>query len=482
MRYRILQNKIVSSISTLISNKNIVFISTKYLSYLISFVVGIVIANRLGVFYFGVYGFIKMLMQYLSYSNFGVNYSGLILMSQQDRNDDNFNNKILLSSLTCSIIIFAILYLVFVSYYGYFIPLLDEKYFLSNYLYYIFFIVLFKQINVIYINLFRVYNRLGLINIAFLLPCLAELVVLPFATGENLLHIVFLALAISNGIVMVIFAFSLPFKFRFIYEVKSTVKLISRGIKLLIYNTSYYFIGLFTKSFVSKFFSVTIFSQFIFAYNISDAIMLLNNSISFLLYPSVIKQSMQLSGKALIKYLLEIQEKYMLLANIIIIIAYMASPFLIVVTPQYSDSIPMLFILLFAQLLIANIFIMTTFLVQRKSENYLIVVGLTSLIILLITNLAGYYSIGSVIVVPVVLSLVLVFYNVFIALKTISKISKKYLFTLPRFLQYSLFLPNFIAVCSSFFMPYYISIALYISSFLFFHHKKLSKIINSYIR
>lgn len=52
---------------------------------------------------------------------------------------------------------------------------------------------------------------------------------------------------------------------------------------LLLYNISFYFIVLVAKSYISSEFQIEDFAQYSFSYNISDAVMLLNSSVSFYL-------------------------------------------------------------------------------------------------------------------------------------------------------------------------------------------------------
>ncbi|MFT0250102.1 hypothetical protein ACMSDT_22680 [Bacteroides thetaiotaomicron] len=265
----------------IISNGKVVFILSKYATYAIYFIISLVIANKLGLFYFGIYGFLKLIIQYFTYSNLGVNYSSLVIMSEDANKDITKNSSILTSSIIITFFSLTFFYLIFVAICNLYDIEFYNRFNIGQYVFYIFFIVLIKQINQLYINIYRVYDRLKIINWAYIIPCIGEFIILFTGNGKRLLDNIMWAMVFSNGIVFIIFLVDAKFSISNNIDIKATKKLVRRGIMLLLYNISFYFIVLVAKSYISSEFQIEDFAQYSFSYNISDAVMLLNSSVSF---------------------------------------------------------------------------------------------------------------------------------------------------------------------------------------------------------
>ena len=446
----------------LLKNKKIQFIFTKYITYFLYFIISILVANKLGLFFFGIYGFFKLLIQYFSYSNLGVNYSGLVIMSEQKVLDNSKNENILSLSLIISAISFLVIFVLFSLICNYIYPYLYEKYNVNEYIFFLFIIILFKQFNQIFINTNRIYDNLSLINWAYIIPCLCELLALLFGNEESLLRNILWAMVISNIFVTILFLVKTPIKIHCRPKIADARCLLLRGIKLLAYNVSFYFIILVSKSFISKYFQVEEFAQYSFSYNLSDAVMLLNNAISFLIYPALLNKLYMTSDNFEKKAILhETQEKYMLIANLIIIVAFIVLPLLHYIVPEYNKSPDILYSLLFAQLLIANTFTLSTNLVQLKKENSLIVIGLGTIIFMLFVNLMLLKLTKNIIVVSYGLSLSLIIYNLSLAYLNVSilKLNKNAIF---KFVNPTFFIPFILALIAKIYFTYHLSIIIFI--------------------
>ena len=73
--------------SKLFSNKILRYTASTYLIYALSLINSIIIANYLGAFYLGVWGFINLVIQYLAQFNFGITHSlsSIIAISKEDK-------------------------------------------------------------------------------------------------------------------------------------------------------------------------------------------------------------------------------------------------------------------------------------------------------------------------------------------------------------------------------------------------------------
>lgn len=412
----------------IISNGKVVFILSKYATYAIYFIISLVIANKLGLFYFGIYGFLKLIIQYFTYSNLGVNYSSLVIMSEDANKDITKNSSILTSSIIITFFSLTFFYLIFVAICNLYEIEFYNRFNIGQYVFYIFFIVLIKQINQLYINIYRVYDRLKIINWAYIIPCIGEFIVLFTGNGERLLDNIMWAMVFSNGIVFIIFLVDAKFSISNNIDIKATKKLVRRGIMLLLYNISFYFIVLVAKSYISSEFQIEDFAQYSFSYNISDAVMLLNSSVSFFIYPNLInKLSSSNSTNNSLLLMREMQQYYMIAASLVIIIALIASHFLQLIVPDYVKSEYILQILLLSQLLVANSFIMTTFLVQSLKELKLIILGVSTIIVLLFASHTIFNSTNNIMMVSYALPIAMFFYNIALVLliKKMTNLSAK---------------------------------------------------------
>ena len=416
------------TLKKIISNGKVVFILSKYATYAIYFIISLVIANKLGLFYFGIYGFLKLIIQYFTYSNLGVNYSSLVIMSEDANKDITKNSSILTSSIIITFFSLTFFYLIFVAICNLYDIEFYNRFNIGQYVFYIFFIVLIKQINQLYINIYRVYDRLKIINWAYIIPCIGEFIVLFTGNGERLLDNIMWAMVFSNGIVFIIFLVDAKFSISNNIDIKATKKLVRRGIMLLLYNISFYFIVLVAKSYISSEFQIEDFAQYSFSYNISDAVMLLNSSVSFFIYPNLInKLSSSNSTDNSLLLMREMQQYYMIAASLVIIIALIASHFLQLIVPDYVKSEYILQILLLSQLLVANSFIMTTFLVQQKKELKLIILGVSTIIVLLFASHTIFNSTNNIMMVSYALPIAMFFYNIALVLliKKMTNLSAK---------------------------------------------------------
>ena len=349
-------------------------------------------------------------------------------MSEDANKDITKNSSILTSSIIITFFSLTFFYLIFVAICNLYDIEFYNRFNIGQYVFYIFFIVLIKQINQLYINIYRVYDRLKIINWAYIIPCIGEFIILFTGNGKRLLDNIMWAMVFSNGIVFIIFLVDAKFSISNNIDIKATKKLVRRGIMLLLYNISFYFIVLVAKSYISSEFQIEDFAQYSFSYNISDAVMLLNSSVSFFIYPNLInKLSSSNSTDNSLLLMREMQQYYMIAASLVIIIALIASHFLQLIVPDYVKSEYILQILLLSQLLVANSFIMTTFLVQQKKELKLIILGVSTIIVLLFASHTIFNSTNNIMMVSYALPIAMFFYNIVLVLliKKMTNLSAK---------------------------------------------------------
>jgi len=250
----------------------------------------LLIANYLGVFYFGIYGFASLLLQYLSYTNFGINYSLNVILSTEKEIDTRKVSEYLSVSIfvTTAISVVLIGLAVFCDLIG--IVALFNKYILSDYYYIIIIIAILQYYNIVFITLFRIYGKLSEINFSYLILPIGQLLCIVLFKGEKLLWAILINLIVTSTLTLLIFLRKVPVKIKLSFAISGQVvkTLFVRGLYLLTYNASFYFIIIAARTIVSYFYKVEEFSLFNFANSFTSAILIFIGSIEFLFYPKML--------------------------------------------------------------------------------------------------------------------------------------------------------------------------------------------------
>ena len=276
-------------IKKLVKSETSLYLANKYITYVIQFGIVILCAKLLGIKYFAIYSFIKLLGQYHSYTNLGINYSfnviGSTLKESNKHNLNNlFNNTLFLNF---GFIVVTILMTIFL--FSLDIDLI-LKYSLKDYILPIILYLTLKQLNVLFATYSRLINNLRFINIFYLLPVSFELITLLilFKTHNTLLYIIW-SMVLSHFLISVLFFRQYYSNFKITsYNLPLLKNIFIKGIMLFIYNFTFYYLLIGAKSFVIKFGSVNAFSNFSLSSNIVEAISLALSAITFLIYPKIL--------------------------------------------------------------------------------------------------------------------------------------------------------------------------------------------------
>ena len=89
----------------IIKNKVFIYLITRYMTYAVQFISSIIIATKLGPYYFGIWGFILLLINYLRIIDFGISSATNILLVQNKDNPQKSSNYVTNSLFLISILI-----------------------------------------------------------------------------------------------------------------------------------------------------------------------------------------------------------------------------------------------------------------------------------------------------------------------------------------------------------------------------------------
>jgi O-antigen/teichoic acid export membrane protein len=271
----------------------------------------------------------------------------------------------------------------------YYVGLLDslDKYMFKEYFLIIIVTAIFQYLNNIYINLYRIFNKLQLINLSGILPSAMMIVCLFFFKEKRLFWALMYVFMLSQIIIVTLFVVRSDVKINFKFDRIICNSLIKRGVFLLAYNLSFYLIILTARTIVSYFYSVEEFGLFNFANSLSMAIMMLIGSFGFLVFPKMLNRFSILNGNELIGFLEKSRKIYLFATFFIVFISIAFLPLIFEFLPEYKEARTTIIILLLSQIILENNFGYPTLMIQKGLEKTLTFFGYIAVIAVLLTGL-----------------------------------------------------------------------------------------------
>lgn len=358
--------------------REVFFVLFRYLSYGVLAIRGIIFAYFLGPFFLGIYGFLMLYQQYLSYSNLGIQYSvnsEFAVTTIGER-----KTRIVNSALTATLISSLVLFIAAIGVYGLKFPLFPYKD-SYQYVFILFLITVFSNFQQIFINIFRAEKLLYPIIISELIIAVSSLSVVPFYSGINLVNAIFYAWSISLFCVLIYFV--KIYKNRINFECYYIGYLLKLGFPILIYGFSYFLMNQLSRTLIGIYYPINVMGYFSFANNITTAVMLGLDTITWIIFPSVIGKlaSEDLSKKELSNYLVTFTNKLTALVSLIICFSIILLPVLFQYLSKYKPIEYSLIILLVNQIVFNTGFAFISFCIARKMHRQMAVFSLLSVVI-----------------------------------------------------------------------------------------------------
>ncbi|CUP76032.1 lipopolysaccharide biosynthesis protein [Parabacteroides distasonis] len=318
-----------------ISNKVFFYLSSRYATFILQFVVSLLLSARLGPHYLGVWGVYIVIHNYYYRLNLGIPYSSQVMLIQnlKDRNNCNliyFNSLIVTGFLilivaVCTIILGS----VSVSYF--------DKYNISWQLYVLAAIACIEHVNYLLISVFRVNNQIYEIAFQQSITVVFQLVVLFFAQGEHLVIVLLFALLVSALSSLFLLLCRNRMSVKGCHVDKTIIKeLLNKGYALFFYNTCFYFIMMSLRTIISSDYSPEEFGNFTFAYTLSNAIMLLVEALIFLVSPKMISMYASADLEKIRINMRKIRFNYITLIHLLMYMALVVFPYVKLLFKQYT--------------------------------------------------------------------------------------------------------------------------------------------------
>ena len=316
----------------------LLFTASRYLGYAMVMVRGILLAKYLGPALFGTWGFLTLMEQYLSYSNFGLQYAVTVKLATQDAESRSARSKIISAAFLTSLLLTTLLAIA-----GVWVQIghveLFTKYDINQYAILLVLWVSLVNLQHVLINIYRVYNELLRIAISELLTAFVPLVVVFLFRDESLITASLAAMAGSSLLSILIFLFKPPFEWTVKFSKDIVWGLFGVGVPLLIYNLSYNMITMVGRTILSAYYSKEEMGYYSFANSITSATLLGFRAILWLAFPMVLYRTRaEVNSQEAVKTVRKVNNLFNTSVFVSVFAVIIASPLLYMFLPQYRSA------------------------------------------------------------------------------------------------------------------------------------------------
>lgn len=369
----------------------ILFTGARYVIYFLQIVRGFAVAKLLGPYYFGVYGFILLVLQYLSYTNFGIQYSLNLTLSTNINTNDEIIERTFSSALYVSLSVSAILLLgsALVSALG---ITIFEKYLFNRYLLPVVGIACFYHFQQLFSSVNRVMGKLPIIACVELIGIVIPFITIFFFRSIELVDALVYSTLIAAAIGFCLFWFTYPYRKFIQIEIREIKELLIVGIQLLIYNLSFFLFVAVGRTLIGFFYNVEIMGLYSFATSITTILFLGFDSIVWAFYSNILWNFREdVTSERASKLIIKITGLYATTVFFVIFIVILSLPAVFRILKAYESIESVLIILLLAQGVIASGFGCNSFATARRKLLYIALISIVGLIVVITFGFIAIY-------------------------------------------------------------------------------------------
>ena len=333
------------TLKAVLKNRVIWYLLTRYITYFIQFITSIFIAVKLGAYYWGIWGFILLVLNYFQVINFGIS-NALNVFLVQFKDNRIYQNKYIASSIVSVGTICVIAFFLVGCYYWGNLTCLD-KYEFSDYGYWVVIIAILAYYNNLFMVIYRVKN--SLFEISFyqsIIPLLLAMILL-FGSGRTLLYLFLYSYIVGNAISAIIFL------------LRGRITPLFKGME------SKFFIDIWRKGF----------------YLLAHAILLLLEAFSFIIFPKVMARLNEENPEKVMAVIDKLRVNYIGISHGLIYLAMPCFPLLFMLFPQYQESLYVLNFISLTLLMRVNSFGFSSYLVVKNRDKEIARISLFTLIV-----------------------------------------------------------------------------------------------------
>lgn len=350
-----------------LGKSEIIFTGFRYLTYALQIVRGLLIAKFLGPIYFGVFGLVILIQQYLLYSNLGIHQLLNAELAINLKND----HKILTQSTGYAFLLTTIINFVLIS-----IAVLYKFYNINpfyhdlsvNHFVLILFLATLINYQQLFLNIFRVYNKLEVILISEILIIISTSLPLLFFENDTLIFAFISSWIGSLILVLTLYCLKSPIRIFLSLNLKEALVFLQNGFPFFLYNLSFFLIVMVSRTVIAVNFSTLEMGYYSFANNISTAFMLGFDTITWLIFPKIISFFSQtnIAKDDLENSIVGISKKINLVVFSTVIVFIFLVPLIFLFFPEFLDSIKIIPILLLTQAVFTSGFAIISLYVSRR--------------------------------------------------------------------------------------------------------------------
>ncbi len=352
---------------------------------------GFLIAKFLGPFLLGIWGFIMLMRQYLTYSSLGLQYAVTLELSTQEKQDSTKQEQILTSALTPTLVIAFFLVVTSLSFQLLDLPIF-EKYDFSRYTFLLGCIVGLSHLVQIFTNYYRVQGSFGRIAVVQIIEAALPLISVFFFRGEVLVFALLYAMILANILGLTIFLVKAPFKIHTKFDRRSFTHIARLGIPLLIYNLSYQLIMVSARTILSISYPVEVMGLYSLASSITTATLLGLRSLAWVAIPDIYSRThKKVNDEIVLKTVNTVNDIYGTSVFLIVLLIVVALPALFYFLPGYQPAEMATIILLLAQAVLAASFGYNSLAIARGDQNKVAQISMFAVVIVSISSLSAAY-------------------------------------------------------------------------------------------
>ncbi len=366
-------------------NKITLYIISRYFVFFIQFVASMFLAVKLGPYYFGIWGFILLLITYFDLFNLGIPNSTTVLLVQY-KNETVKNRNI----ETTSVFLIALLGIFVVAlalyYYIWGISWFN-KYQVGSFFYGVCFIAILVYFNNLFSKIYRVKGRIFEIALFQSIVPVLTFIVLFFAKDRVLLYVLLGAYILGQLFSLLMFVKGKRIQFDGDPSVGDAKKILTKGFFLFIYSSCFYLIVLSTRTIISAYYSVEEFGYFTFAYTLANSVLLLLEAFSYLITPKLLDKVNSPDVKQVEATINSLRDNYVSLSHGLMYLAICLFPILLYFIPKYSNTLSIINLIALTLLLYTNSFGYISLLMARNREK---IIAINSFLVLILNILIAF--------------------------------------------------------------------------------------------
>lgn len=383
-------------IKLFLTNKILIYLASRYISYGVQFFVSLIIAAKMGPYFFGIYGFITLILNYCAVISFGIPASLNVLLvhhKTQENTCGNYIGNALLFYTIQSLLLFVLYLVLVISDIE-----IDNNYPIKEYYLLIAIIASLNYFNSIFINVLRIKNKVNQLSVVQSLNVLLNVIVVCIVKGENLI-IALLLCNLITGIASVIvtkLCDALPPLKKILIKITFLKEILGKGVYLFFCNSCFAFILISIRSLISANYKVEEFGAFTFSFSIANSVMLLLEALMTIIFPKLVDLLSFNDNKIVEKTLEKLRETYISSAHLLIYVAMLFFPILLNFMPKYSNALTSMNLIALAVLMNTNSSGYSTLLISKNKERTSAFLSMTALIINIILGytLISFFHVG----------------------------------------------------------------------------------------